>query len=185
MKNRVAIFIDGISNYNTAKVIELEFDYSKVRNVVVADDETLYRAFYFAVTADDGEFEAQAPLLDYLEYNGFSVVRIQGEISREPGTEKRKVRGSALVDLDAEAIFHSQHYDEAESCPGRHLVPLAETLQRLGKRVIILSTIRACSHDLRRQADFFIDMEAVRGALHRSKPMAAEHRRPSAGALAL
>lgn len=173
--NRVAIFIDGLSTYSVAKALNLDLDFKKLQATLMAPGEALLRAYYYTVTADDGDFEAIVPLLDFLEFNGFTVRTRAGQAFHDHETGMRKVRGSIIQDLTVEALTMATFYDRAVILSGDgDLVPLVDGLQRLGKRVSVVSTIKCCSDELRRQADAFQDLNDLRPAISRAPRAAKE-----------
>src|ERR1700739_4639667 len=71
--HRIALFIDGPNFYATAKALGLDVDYKRVLNAF-DDRGTLVRAFYYAILIEDQEYSSIRPLVDWLDYNGFTVV---------------------------------------------------------------------------------------------------------------
>jgi uncharacterized LabA/DUF88 family protein len=71
--NRTALFIDGANLYSTAKALGFDIDYKRLLKEFQSHG-TLVRAFYYTAVIEDQEFSAVRPLLDWLAYNGFTVV---------------------------------------------------------------------------------------------------------------
>src|SRR6204780_1072990 len=71
--NRTALFIDGANLYATAKALGFDIDYKRLLKEFQCQG-TLVRAFYYTAVIEDQEFSTVRPLLDWLDYNGFTVV---------------------------------------------------------------------------------------------------------------
>jgi hypothetical protein len=71
--NRTALFIDGANLYSTTKALGFDIDYKRLLKEFQSHG-TLVRAFYYAAVTEDQEFSSVRPLLDWLDYNGFTVV---------------------------------------------------------------------------------------------------------------
>jgi hypothetical protein len=71
--NRTALFIDGANLYSAAKARGFDIDYKRLPKEF-QDRGTLVRAFYYTAVNEDEEFSSVRPLLDWLDYNGFTVV---------------------------------------------------------------------------------------------------------------
>src|SRR5690606_11972157 len=78
-------------------------------------------------------------------------------------TGRRKVKGNMDIELCVDALELAAHYDHMVLFSGDgDFTALVAALQRKGKRVTVVSTLKTAtpmiSDDLRRQADFFIDI---------------------------
>ena len=71
--SRIALFIDGANLYSTAKTLGFDIDYKRLLREFQARGELL-RAFYYTAVVEDQEFSSIRPLVDWLDYNGFTVV---------------------------------------------------------------------------------------------------------------
>src|ERR1700721_4229203 len=71
--NNIALFIDGANLYATAKALGFDIDYKRLLTEFQCYG-TLVRAFYYTAVIEDQEFLPVRPLLDWLDYNGFTVV---------------------------------------------------------------------------------------------------------------
>ena len=72
-RSRFALFIDGPNLYATAKTLGLEIDYKRLLSEFRSYG-TLLRAFYYTPIIEDQEHSSIRPLVDWLDYNGFTVV---------------------------------------------------------------------------------------------------------------
>ena len=160
-------------------LLGIDLDYKKLAPALMDCGEELLRAYYYALTAEDGDFEAVMPLLDFLEFNGFTVRRFLGRTFIDRETGHRKVKGSVSLALAVEALKMAPHYDLAVILSGDgDLVPVIEALQDAGKHVTVASTIKTqpaiCAEELRRQADHFLDLEMFKDRLARAARLPKE-----------
>src|SRR4051794_34607882 len=72
--NKIALFIDGANLYATAKTLGFDIDYKRLLKEFQSRG-TLLRAFYYTVIIEDQEFSSIRPLIDWLDYNGYTVIR--------------------------------------------------------------------------------------------------------------
>ena len=70
---RIALFIDGANLYASAKALGFDIDYKRLLREFQAKGR-LIRAFYYTALVDDQEYSSIRPLVDWLDYNGYSVV---------------------------------------------------------------------------------------------------------------
>ena len=80
---KIALFIDGANLYATAKSLGFDIDYKRLLSEFQSRGYLL-RAFYYTAVAEDQEFSPLRPLVDWLDYNGFSVVTKPLRSSRMP-----------------------------------------------------------------------------------------------------
>src|SRR6202022_534028 len=71
--NRIALFIDGANLYATAKTLGFDIDYKRLLKEFQSRG-TLLRAFYYTAIIEDQEYSSIRPLIDWLDYNGYTVV---------------------------------------------------------------------------------------------------------------
>jgi uncharacterized LabA/DUF88 family protein len=159
--NKIALFIDGANFYATAKALGLDVDYRRLLNEFESRG-TLVRAFYYTATIEDQEYTSIRPLVDWLDYNGFTVVK---KASKEfiDSTGHRKIKGNMDVELAISAMELAKHIDEMVLFSGDgDFRSLVQAMQRRGVRVTVVSTISTqpsmIADELRRQADVFIDL---------------------------
>src|ERR1700739_3077291 len=70
---KAALFIDGANLHATAKALRFDIDYRRLL-AEFGVRYSLLRAFYFTPTFEDQEYSSIRPLIDWLDYNGFTVV---------------------------------------------------------------------------------------------------------------
>jgi uncharacterized LabA/DUF88 family protein len=168
--DRLALFIDGSNLYAAAKALGFDIDYKLLRAEFLRRGK-LVRAFYYTALLENDEYSPIRPLVDWLNYNGFTM-RTKPAKEYTDSLGRRKVKGNMDVELCVDALELAPHIDHAVLFSGDgDFKPLVEALQRKGVRVSVCSTIRSqppmISDDLRRQADNFIDLEDLKEVIGR------------------
>jgi len=168
--SRIALFIDGANLYSTAKTLGFDIDYKRLLREFQARGE-LMRAFYYTAVVEDQEFSSIRPLVDWLDYNGFTVVtKATKEFVDSSG--RRKVKGNMDIELAVDAMELAEHIDEMILFSGDgDFRSLVEAVQRRGVRVTVVSSIAShppmVADELRRQADVFIDLVTLQPVVGR------------------
>jgi uncharacterized LabA/DUF88 family protein len=171
--SRIALFIDGANLYATAKTLGFDIDYKRLLQEFQSRG-TLLRAFYYTAIIEDQEYSSIRPLIDWLDYNGYTVVtRVTKEFNYASG--RRKVKGNMEIELAVEAMELAEHVDQIVLFSGDgDFRSLVEAVQRRGVRVTVVSTISSrppmIADELRRQADVFTDLSELRPLIAREIP---------------
>ena len=166
--SRIALFIDGANLHATARTLGFDIDYKRLLEEFCSRGEVL-RAFYYS--AMDLELSSLRPLLDWLDYNGYTVVARPAKEFVDAGG-RRKIKGNMEVMLAVDAMEFAAEVDEMILFSGdgdfRRLI---EAVQRRGVRVTVVSTSSSkppiVADELRRQADAFIDLAKLRTKIGR------------------
>ena len=168
--NRTALFIDGANLHATAKALGFDIDYKRLLKEFQCLG-TLVRAFYYTAVIEDQEFSSIRPLLDWLDYNGFTVVtKPTKEFVDANGN--RKAKGNMNIELTVDAMELAAHVDHIVLLSGDgDFRSLVEAVQRRGVHVTVVSTISSqppmIADELRRQADVFTDLLELQSKLGR------------------
>jgi uncharacterized LabA/DUF88 family protein len=176
--NRIALFIDGANLYATTKALGFDVDYRRLLKDF-QEQGTLVRAFYYTAVIEDQEYTSIRPLIDWLNYNGYTVVtKATKEFIDASG--RRKVKGNMDIELAVDAMQLTEHIDQMVLFSGDgDFRSLVAAVQRRGVRVTVVSTIASqppmIADDLRRQADAFIDLLELQSRIGRD-PMARQPR---------
>ena len=183
--DRIALFIDGANLYSTCKALGFDVDYKRLLKEFQSRG-SLLRAFYFTTVIEDQEYTSVRPLIDWLDYNGFTVVtKLTKEFIDAGG--RRKVKGSMNIELAVHAMELAEHVDRIFLFSGDgEFRSLLEAVQRRGVHATVVSTIFSqppmVADDLRRQADAFVDLMELKAKLGRDpseRPAAREIRQQS------
>jgi len=172
-QERVALFIDGANLYATARSLGFDIDYKRLLELF-SDRCTLIRAFYYTALVEDQEYSPIRPLVDWLDYNGYTMVTKPTKEFTD-ATGRRKIKGNMDIELAIDVLEMAQHVDHVVLFSGdgdfRRLV---EAVQRRGVRVTVISTISTqppmVADELRRQADIFVEIEELRDEIERELP---------------
>jgi len=167
---RIGLFIDGSNLFATARALHFDIDYKRLLNLF-SEQGRLVRACYYTAMVDDQDYSPIRPLVDWLDYNGFTMVtKPTKEFTDSSG--RRKIKGNMDIELAVDVMEMMQYLDHVVLFSGdgdfRRLV---EAVQRKGLRVSVVSTIQ-CSppmiaDELRRQADNFIDLKDLQPSIER------------------
>jgi len=161
---RIALFIDGANLYAAARGLGFDIDYKRLLQHFSTQGR-LIRAFYYTALVEDQEYSPIRPLVDWLDYNGYTLVtKPTKEFTDSMG--RRKIKGNMDIELAVDAMEMADHLDHIYLFSGdgdfRRLV---EALQRKGLRVSVISTVRTVppmvADELRRQADQFIELQTL------------------------
>ncbi len=161
-QERIALFIDGANLYSAARALGFDIDFKRLRERF-AEKGRLIRAYYYTALLDDQEYSPLRPLLDWLDYNGYSIVtKPAKEFTDAAG--RRKIKGNMDIELAIDVMEMAERVDHIVLFSGdgdfRRLV---EAAQRKGARVTVVSTCRSvppmAADELRRQADCFVELE--------------------------
>ena len=158
---RIAVFIDGANLYAASRSLGFDVDY---KNLLAHFRQRAYliRAYYYTALLESEEYSPLRPLVDWLGYNGYSVVtKPAKEFTDANG--RRRVKGSVDIEMAVDVLDLVAHVDHVVLFSGDgDLRRLVESVQRRGVRVTVISTIRTqpamIADELRRQADAFLDL---------------------------
>jgi uncharacterized LabA/DUF88 family protein len=169
-EERIALFIDGANLYAAARALGFDIDYKRLLQLF-ADKGHLIRAFYYTALIEDQEYSPIRPLVDWLDYNGYTMVtKPTKEFTDASG--RRKIKGNMDIELAIDVMEMAERIDHVVLFSGdgdfRRLV---EAVQRKGVRVTVVSTIRSSppmvADELRRQADIFVELDDLSGNIAR------------------
>ena len=179
--DKIALFIDGPNLYATAKTLGFDVDYKRLLGEFQGRG-TLVRAFYYTAIVEDQEYSSIRPLIDWLDYNGYTVVTKATKEFVDAGG-RRKVKGNMDIELAVDVMELARHVDQIMLFSGDgDFRPLVEAVQRRGVRVTVVSTISSqppmIADELRRQADVFTDLVELRSRLGRDPSQRPAAREP-------
>ena len=182
-QERIALFIDGSNLYAAAKGLDFDIDYKRLLEFFSSQGH-LVRAFYFTALLEDQEYSPIRPLVDWLDYNGYTMVtKPAKEYTDSAG--RKKIKGNMDIELAVDMIEMADSIDHAVVFSGdgdfRRLI---EAVQRKGLRVSVVSTMQSkppmIADELRRQADFFIELVDIIDHIQRV-PGSDDHDRTGRG----
>jgi uncharacterized LabA/DUF88 family protein len=170
LSSKVGLFIDGPNLHATSKALGFDIDFKRLTSQFLCLGST-WRAFYYTTLPEDQANCPLRPLIDWLDYNGYTVVtKTAKEFIDASG--RRKIKADIGVELAVDAMTFAGQFDEMVLFSGDgDLRSMVEAVQRRGVRVTVVSTMSTqrpmVADELRRQADVFIDLASLRGMLGR------------------
>lgn len=171
-EERFAIFIDGANLYAAARALDFDIDYKKLLTYFTKQGR-LIRAFYYTAMSEDQDYSPLRPLVDWLDYNGFTMVtKPVKEFTDASG--RRKIKGNMDMELAVDMLELSDRLDHIILFSGdgdfRRVV---DSVQRKGCRVTVVSTIKSqppmVADELRRQADSFVELTDLINSIGRER----------------
>ncbi len=168
---KIALFIDGSNLYAAARALGFDIDYRKLLDFF-ATKGRLIRAFYYTALVEEQEYSPIRPLVDWLDYNGYTMVtKPTKEFTDAQG--RRKIKGNMDIELAVDLMEMAENIDHAILFSGDgDFRSLVEAVQRKGVRVTVVSTVQSqppmVADELRRQADHFTDLTDLAPNISRS-----------------
>ncbi|MBF0176136.1 MAG: NYN domain-containing protein [Magnetococcales bacterium] len=168
---KVAVFIDGSNLYAAIRSLGFDFDYKKLLDYFHARCR-LVRAYYYTALGDDQEYSPIRPLVDWLAYNGYTVVTKPIKEYVDPVTGNKRTKGNMDIEIAVGMISMAPYYDHAVLFSGDgDFRSIVEAVQNLGKQVTVVSSLVThppmIADELRRQADEFIELDSIKDSLIR------------------
>ncbi len=169
-EEKLALFIDGSNLYAAAKALDFDIDYKLLLNWA-ATKGRLVRAFYYTALIEDQEYSPIRPLVDWLDYNGYTMVtKPTKEFIDAQG--RRKIKGNMDIELAIDMMELADHVDHIMLFSGDgDFRRLLEAVQRKGVRMTVVSTVKSSppmvADELRRQADHFLELDALASYISR------------------
>ncbi len=171
-EERLAMFIDGPNLFGAARSLGFDIDYRRMLQLFAAKGRLL-RAFYYTALMENEEYSPLRPLVDWLDYNGYTMVtKPVKEFTDAQG--RRRINGNMDIELAIDMLEMANHVEHIVLFSGdgdfRRLV---EAVQKRGVRVSVVSSIRTSppmiADELRRQADNFIELADMKDVLARAE----------------
>jgi len=171
VNERIALFIDGANLYAAAKALGFDIDFKRFLKRFQSEGYLL-RAYYYTAIAEDQENLSIRPLVDWLAYNGYSVVTKPAKEFFD-GSGRRKIKGNMDIELAVDAIEIADKVDHIYLFSGDgDFRSLVEAIQRKGVKVTVVSTVKSqppmIADELRRQADHFLELSNLMEELGRA-----------------
>jgi uncharacterized LabA/DUF88 family protein len=169
---RIGLFIDGANLFSTTKALGFEIDF---RNLL---DEfrkrgRLVRANYYTALLEHEDYNPLRPLVDWLDFNGFSVVtKAAKEFTDENG--RRRIKGDMDIELAVDMIEAADYLDHIILFTGDgDFCRALQVAQAKGTRISVVSSLKTnppvIATELRRQADAFIELVDLKDIIGRSE----------------
>ena len=188
---RFAMFVDGANLFSAAKALGFDIDYKKLLKLF-RDQAHLIRAYYYTALFEDQEYSPIRPLVDWLDYNGYTMVTKPAKQFMD-SQGRQRVKGNMDMELAIDMLEMAKHLDHVVLFSGDgDFRILCDAVQKKGIRVSVVSTIKTSppmiADELRRQADVFIELNDLKSVIarsyhdsHRNEPQAPAPQRTIRG----
>jgi uncharacterized LabA/DUF88 family protein len=169
--SRVGLFIDGPNLHATSKALGFDIDFKRLLSQF-EDLGSISRAFYYTSLSEDPTQHSIRPLVDWLDYNGYTVIAKTGKDFVDDNG-RRRTKANTNIELAVDAMALAGQFDQMVLFSGDGAFrAMVEAVQRRGVRVTVVSTMSTqppmLADELMRQADVFIDLASLRSGLGRS-----------------
>jgi len=167
-RDRVGLFIDGPSLSAASRALGFDIDFKRLLALFRQQGELRRAHFYTALTEDERSSSVR-PLIDWLDYNGYTTVT---KLVKPREVDGGQIRGSIDIELAVDAMRLANCIDHMVLFSGDgDFRSLIEAVQRRGVRVTVVSTMTSqppmVADELRRQADEFIDIVQLQSKIGR------------------
>src|ERR1044072_2648445 len=140
-EERIAIFIDGANLYSAARGLAFDIDYKPLLDLFRSKGR-LIRAFYYTALVEDQDYSPIRPLVDWLDYNGYTMVtKPTKEFTDAMG--RRRIKGNMDIELAIDVLEMAEHLDHVIlfSGDGDFRARVA-AMQMRGRGVTVVSTLQ-------------------------------------------
>ena len=158
---RIALFIDGANFHSCGKALEFDIDYRKLLDLFKTKGR-LQRASYYTALRENDDYSPLRPLIDWLDYNGFTVITKPAKsfVDREG---RHRTKGNMDIEIAIDVLNMADHLDHVVLFSGDgDFAALCCELRRRGVRTTVVSTMESkppmLADELRRAADAVIDL---------------------------
>ena len=164
---KTAILVDGANNHGAIKSLGYVIDYREVLKYFKKGGEVLAWYYTALLTEPDGSNNLQE-LIDWLSYNGYTVVSKASKMFTDPLSGLTRIKGNMDIEIAVHAMQLSEYVDNIILFTGDgDFVSLITALRMRGVGVTVVSTRTFCSDDLRRAADKYIDLMDLKPLIER------------------
>lgn len=172
-QEKTALFIDGANLYKAARNLGFDIDYKSLLAKAQDGCQLIRASYYTAIQEDrDQDYSPLRPLVDWLDYNGYTMVtKTTREFTDAQG--RKRFKGSTDVELVVDMMLLADRLDHLILFSGNgDFRRVIEAIQSKAVRVTVVSTVKSsppmASDELRRQADAFIDLADLEKVIGRS-----------------
>src|SRR6266849_1548704 len=161
---RIGIFIDGSNLYMSAKALGFRIDFTKLKQYYQTQGDVAQAMYFTALPPKDVESPLRR-MVDYVEFNGFTVIQKETKEYLDVDNKKR-LKGNMDVEI---AVYMGE---VANSLTDIILFSgdgdfrcLIESCQRAGVHCTVVSARSLVADVLRRQANEYVDLSTLKDML--------------------
>ncbi len=172
---RIGIIVDGITIYGTAKALDIDIDFGRVRKFAEDRGRFIRAEYYTPVpSASSSDFSPTRPLVDWLRYNGWHPVTPIGREVTDHATGRRILKSVVNAEIGVGIIRMGRIVDHILLFSNKpDCAPPIRLVQEAGVRVTVIGTLQGStvqvSDDLRAAADDFIEIDDIRQDIARDQ----------------
>lgn len=161
MSERTAVFIDGSNHHAMCRSLGTDTDFKKLKKFF-EDRDQLVRIYYLT-SIIEAEFISIRPLVDWLDYNGFTVItKAAKTFTDSNGIQRSRTSMDVEIACAALELAYTGTVDKISIMSGDgDLAPLVRSLKTRGVRTEVISSIQTTpmftADELRRAADVFTE----------------------------
>lgn len=162
------VLIDGANHNAAARALAMTFDWATIEKYM-RELGARRLVYYTALLEEESGNVPLMGLVDWLSFNGYTVVtKPAKEYKRHDGTMRTKGDMDIEIAVDAMKATWADHIILFSG--DGDFVPLVHALKERGTLVTVVSSreVGLLNNDLRRQADFFIELKEQQGWLKSS-----------------
>lgn len=183
--DRTMIFIDGSNTFTATGLLGFDIDYNKLLEYFNGRYKVI-RAFYYTAMQESYSEGNQSVgvrgLVHWLNYNGYTAVTKPTKNITDSQTGRVKLKGNVDVEISVGMMKMAKHIDHAVLFSGDgDFRCLVEAVQDMGVRVTVISTLESkpmvLADELRKQADYFIELNDLKSQIFRERGMSEGFRR--------
>lgn len=168
---RTVVFIDGANLYSTAVTLGISIDFSRLSSFLKETFDVRGLRYYSAVM-DSAEFMPMRPLIDWVQYNGYTLISKPANEYIDRVTKMRRIKGNMDVEIACDMMMVAPSIEHVILISGdSDFAYAAAELQKRSVLVTAISTMHSATPSigdaLRRQVDSFIDIDIIRDRIAR------------------
>lgn len=166
MAKRIGIFIDGSNLYESVKSLGFMVDFVKLKEYYKTLGDVT-RLVYFTALPPKEVVSPLRPLVDFIEYNGYTLIQKETKTYYNAITQETKLKGNMDVEIAVHSLEVAPYLDSMVLFSGDgDFRCLIESLQRVhGLHCTVVSARSLVADSLRRQANEFIDLSTLKDKL--------------------
>src|SRR5262245_59957 len=107
---RVGLFIDGPNLRSTSKALGFDIDFRRLLSQFEGRG-SVWRAVYYTTVSEDQAHCGMRPLVDWLDYNGYTVVTKPAKDFLDTNG-RRQMKGNTHIELAVDAMAHARQFDQ-------------------------------------------------------------------------
>jgi uncharacterized LabA/DUF88 family protein len=173
MKPKVKVYIDGANMFYTQMKLEWFFDWKKIKEYLQKERDILEMRYYAGVKPKD---EKMASFLRYLDNVGITPITKPIKVIKIDNNDPLKklhnyseiYKSNCDVEITTDVLLERKEIDEIILFTGdsdfRYLI---RKLKDLGKKVIIFSSRKTISWEIKLEASKYIYLEDIKEAIIR------------------